>query len=319
MNSNKPILFYGTMVFAIAILLKLVIPTTATEENTQPITSNADSSVTVKLHEDALPQHIKTISINDEFDFAGEKVPVEIEDVRERLERELTVNSYYHSSTILNIKRSSRYFPMMKKILTEYEVPHDFLYVAVAESSLDNVRSPAGARGFWQIMPSVARSFGLTINAEIDERYNVEKATEAACKLILDYKRKFKTWTNAAGAYNIGEGNFKKETIAQKETDYYNMNFGSETNRYVFRVLALKEILKTPERFGFDIPEEERYAPIDNMKVVEVDKSISNLADFAHEHGMTYRNLKVFNPWLLSSRLSVPSGKTYKLLVPSTN
>lgn len=318
MKTNHTVLFFGGIVFFIAVFIKLVNPLEASSTNKDSVEQPVVNPVPTVDSNQGLPQKIQSITVKDEFSFAGERVPVEIEDVRERLERELTVNSYYHSSTILNIKRSTRYFPLMKEILAEYNVPEDFLYVAVAESNLDNVRSPAGARGFWQLMPAVAKYFGLTINSEIDERYNVEKATHAACKLILDYKRKFKTWTNAAGAYNIGEGNFKREMIAQKESEYYNMNFGSETNRYVFRVLALKEILTHPERFGFDIPLEDRYQPMSEMKEVEITESIPNLADFAHENNMTYRNLKVYNPWLLSGRLSVSGGKKYKLYVPKS-
>lgn len=273
-------------------------------------------NIKVYLGPEALPQQIRAVYLHNDFTFAGERVPLEIEDVRERLERELTVNSYYHSSTILNIKRSRRFFPVIERILAENNIPQDFKYIAVAESNLDNVVSPAGARGFWQLMPAVARSYGLEINSEIDERYNLEKATVAATKLIRNYRDKFGSWTNAAGAYNIGEGNFKRETGLQKEDYYYNMNFGSETNRYLFRVLALKEILSNPGKFGFHINESERYAPWeDDLKMVTVTRSIPTLADFAHEHGMSYRELKVYNPWLLSNKLTVATGKSYDIAV----
>lgn len=266
--------------------------------------------------EDRLPQQIRSIYLHDNFNFAGEEIPLEDDDVRERLERELTVNSYFHSSTILNIKKSQRFFPLMEEILKEYDIPEDFKYVAVVESNLDNVTSPAGARGFWQLMPAVAKSYGLTINNEIDERYNLEKATVAAAKLILDYKKKFETWTNAAGAYNIGEGNFRREMGIQKESNYFNMNFGSETNRYVFRILALKEILAQPEMFGFDISPQDRYRPYEEKTTkVTVTESIKSLADFAHQHGMSYRDLKVYNPWLLTSHLTVGQGQSYELAV----
>lgn len=264
-----------------------------------------------------LPQQIRSVFLRDNFSFAGESVPTHIEDVRERLERELTSNSYFHSNTILNLKKSQRFFPLIDQILRQQGIPLDFKYVAVIESNLDNVASPAGAKGFWQLMPAVAKSYGLEINSEIDERYNLEKSTVAATKLIHDYRKKFGSWTNAAAAYNIGEGNFRREMDRQKETDYYDMNFGSETNRYVFRILAIKEILNSPEKFGFYISPKDRYEPR-NTRTVTVTKTISSLADFAHEHQMSYRQLKVYNPWLLSNQLTVSAGKSYEVMVPAS-
>lgn len=309
---SRPVLYS----FGVVLTLGLIYGYTAPNAPTKDTKSETDSHIKVTTSSNALPQQIRAVYLYKDFTFSGEKVPIENEDVRERLERELTVNSYYHSSTILNIKRSQRFFPVIDKILKERNIPLDFKYVAVAESNLDNVRSPAGAKGFWQLMPAVAKSFGLKINNEIDERYHLEKSTIAATKLIQNYKDKFNTWTNAAGAYNIGEGNFRRESQLQKENDYYKMNFGSETNRYLFRVLALKEILSTPDRFGFDITSSERYAPwTDKLKLVKVAKSISSLADFAHEHGMSYRDLKVYNPWLLTNHLTVGKGQSYEIAV----
>lgn len=310
---SKPVLYSIGVIITLGLFYGYVADrgtTTVSDENT------STDIIKVELRPNALPQQIRAVYLHNNFDFAGERVPLENEDVRERLERELTVNSYYHSSTILSIKRSKRFFPTIERILAERNIPEDFKYVAVAESNLDNVVSPAGARGFWQLMPAVARSYGLVINSEVDERYNLEKATVAATKLIQDYKNKFGSWTNAAGAYNIGEGNFKRETNLQKEEEYYHMNFGTETNRYVFRVLALKEILSTPERFGFDISDSERYAPWeDDLKTITVTESIPSLGDFAHEHGMTYRQLKVYNPWLLTNRLTISGGKSFDIAV----
>lgn len=307
-----------TILYSMGVLLTLGLfyGATITKENNSEAGMNERDHIEVTVSEDALPQQIRAVFLHNDFEFAGEPVPTTIDDVRERLERELTVNSYYHSSTILNIKRSRRYFPVIDRILAERNIPADFKFVAVAESNLDNVVSPAGARGFWQIMPAVARSFGLKINNEVDERYHLEKSTIAACKLIQNYKDKFGSWTNAAGAYNIGEGNFRRESRLQKESHYYNMNFGSETNRYLFRVLALKEILSTPERFGFDINEVDRYAPLTGkLKNITVTKTIHSLADFAHEHNMSYRELKVYNPWLLTNQLTIPTGQSYDIAV----
>jgi len=313
-NFPAPVL-YSLGILILIGMIYTIFP--AFSKENEDISTEPKEKVLVSISsEDRLPQQIRAIYLHDNFHFAGEKIPLEDEDVRERLERELTVNSYFHSSTILNIKRSQRFFPLIEEILKEYDIPEDFKYVAVVESNLDNVTSPAGARGFWQLMPAVAKSYGLTINNEIDERYNLEKATVAAAKLILDYKKKFETWTNAAGAYNIGEGNFRREMGLQKEDDYFNMNFGSETNRYVFRILALKEILANPEIFGFDIGPQDRYRPYEEKTtLVTVTESIKSLADFAHKHGMSYRDLKVYNPWLLTSHLTVGKDQSYELAV----
>lgn len=313
-NFSKPVLYSIGVVLTLGLFYGYVADRNAGAESTD---NASPEHVKIEVSSNSLPQQIRAVFLHNNFEFAGERVPLENHDVRERLERELTVNSYYHSSTILNIKRSQRFFPTIDRLLTENNIPLDFKYVAVAESNLDNVGSPAGAKGFWQLMPAVARSYGLIINSEIDERYNLEKATVAATKLIQNYRDKFGSWTNAAGAYNIGEGNFRRESKLQKEDQYYNMNFGSETNRYLFRVLALKEILSSPERFGFDINESERYAPwTDELEIITVTESLPSLADFAHEHGMSYRELKVYNPWLLTNHLTVSGGRSFDIAVP---
>ncbi len=267
MNTFSRPIIYGA---GVILTLGLFFGYATTDSKNNSLEELSKDHIMIKVNEDGLPQQIRAVFLHKNFAFAGEKLPLTNEDVRERLERELTVNSYYHSSTILNIKKSERFFPTIDRILAEKNIPVDFKYVAVAESNLDNVTSPAGAKGFWQLMPAVAKSFGLTINNEIDERFHLEKATIAATKLIQNYKDKFGSWTNAAGAYNIGEGNFRREQQLQKEDDYYNMNFGSETNRYLFRIIALKEILSTPDRFGFDIAESERYAPWSYLKNVTI-------------------------------------------------
>ena len=266
---------------------------------------------------DKLPQIIKPVKIDGSVNFAGEYLPEDNFDVLERLDRELLVNSYWHSSTMLNIKAARRYFPVIENILAEEGVPDDFKYIAVAESNLRNATSPAGAKGLWQFMPAVAKGFGLEISSYVDERYHVEKATRAACKLIKSYKKRFGNWTNAAGAYNMGETRFAKELDRQKMESYYDMNFGEETGRYVFRILAIKEIMRNPDKYGFYLDKNELFQPFDNLKKVEVSSGISNLGEFAKEHGTTYRMLKVFNPWLTSYTLP-GNGKTYSIDVPAS-
>jgi len=265
----------------------------------------------------ALPQTIRSIPIDKPFNFAGEEVPLSNFDVYERLDRELLRNAYYHSSTILSLKRSNRYFPTIEKILAENGIPQDFKYLAVAESDLSNAVSPSGAKGVWQFMKTTGKAYDLESNNEIEERYHLEKSTVAACEYLNKLKNKFGSWTMAAAAYNMGETKLKKEKELQRADNYFDLNLNQETSRYVFRILALKEILSNPEEYGFLVNEKEKYPALDNYKTVEVDGTIANWGDFAIEHGTTYRMLKVYNPWLVSSSLVNKSKKTYEIKIPT--
>jgi membrane-bound lytic murein transglycosylase D len=278
--------------------------------------STTPMSATPGMDERNLPQVIRAIDLNRPFDFVGEPTPMDNFDVRERLDRELIVNTYRHSHTILNIKNAYKYFPVIEPILAEHGLPEDFKFLAVAESDLRNAISPAGAKGVWQFMESTARYYGLEINKEVDERYNVEKATVAACKYLVDYKKRFGDWTLAAAAYNMGGTRLAQELKYQQVDNYYDLILNEETSRYVFRLIALKEILKNPSDFGFFIEDEHKYPPINDYELVEVNTAIDNLADFAREHGVTYRMFKIYNPWLISSRLSNPTRKTYQVKIP---
>lgn len=265
---------------------------------------------------DPLPQNIRSIKLNETYSFAGEKVPINIPDVSERLERELLLNTYQHSSTILHLKLSLRYFPEIEKILAENNVPNDFKYLAVAESSLRNAVSPAGAKGMWQFRDAAAKELDLEINDWVDERNHFEKSTIAACKYLNKLKNRFGTWTLAAAAYNMGPNALSDALTEQKETDYYNLNLSDETNRYIFRILGAKEILNHPDKFGFYIPESEAYSLMNKFKIVELSKTIPSLADFAHENSCSYRMLKVYNPWLTKSSLINKTNKTYYIKIP---
>lgn len=266
----------------------------------------------------SLPQIIKPVNLDRDFDFAGEPVPTSNFDVRERLDRELLHNTYWQSNTMMNLKATFRYFPLIEKTLKENEVPDDFKYLAVAESSLRNAVSSAGARGIWQFMPNTAKGYGLELNDEVDERYHIEKATEAFCRYIKDYKRRFGSWTTAAGSYNMGGTKMAKEIEMQRSKNYYDLNLNSETSRYVFRVIAFKTILEDPRSFGFQLEKNEGYAPLDNFKEVEVKGPVPNWGDFAQEHGTTYRMLKVFNPWLIAYKLTNKEQKTYIVKIPKS-
>jgi hypothetical protein len=270
----------------------------------------------VNVVNDHLPQVITSVKKDIPKTFAGEKIPLYNPDVKERLERELLVNSYWHSSTVLHMKLAHRYLPIIEKILAEKGLPDDFKYLAIAESSLRNVTSPSGAKGIWQFMTPTAKAYDLEINAEVDERYHLEKATRAACDYLKDYRDRFGSWTLAAAAYNMGGTRLSREMDAQKESSYYDLNLSDETMRYVFRIVAIKEIIENPNDYGFYLEQEELYEPFDNYREVVVDKSIASLADFAHEKGTTYRMLKIYNPWLRTDRLTVSSGNSYAIRIP---
>ncbi|MEN0006499.1 MAG: lytic transglycosylase domain-containing protein [Bacteroidota bacterium] len=263
-----------------------------------------------------IPQIVTPIDLDRPFEFAGEQVPMDNFDAKERLDRELTVNTYWHSSTILNIKQTTRYFPMIEKILEEQGIPDDFKYLAVAESSLRNAVSPAGAKGIWQFMKKTGEYYGLEVNKEVDERYHVEKATHAACKYLKDYYKRFGSWTLSAAAYNMGGTRLARDLKSQHATTYYDLNLNQETARYVFRIIAIKEILKDPRNFGFYLEEEEYYAPLEDYESITVDGAVENWGDFAQKNGISYRLLKIYNPWLVASKLTNKGRKEYKIKVP---
>ena len=261
-----------------------------------------------------LPQIIKSISLNKGFIFADEVIPNTF-DARERLDRELSVNAYWHSSTMLNMKQASRYFPMMDKILTEHGVPTDFKYLAVAESNLRNVVSHASAKGFWQFRKLAAKEYGLEVNDEVDERYHAEKATVAAAKYLNYLHRRFGNWIDAAAAYNIGPTSFARLQKAQGETNYFNMHLTDETSRYVFRLVAIKEIMTNPDVYGFYLEHGDKYYDLPEFFEVKVDKSVSDWGAFADKYGVSYREFKLYNPWLIDTKLTVINN-TYYVKIP---
>ena len=248
-------------------------------------------------------------------DFAGEKMPLELPDVKERFDRELLVNANLHASTILIIKRANRAFKVIEPILEKNGIPNDFKYLAVIESSLINAVSPSGAKGVWQFMPATAKEIGMEVNECVDERYHLEKSTEAACKFLLAAKEKFGSWTLAAAAYNGGITGVNKQIELQKVFNYYDLLLNDETSRYVFRILALKEIMKAPDKFGFTIPNQDLYELYPTRKL-EIDSTVTNLADFAIRQGVNYKILKLYNPWLRDSKLENKTKKKYLIELP---
>jgi membrane-bound lytic murein transglycosylase D len=251
----------------------------------------------------------------DSIDFAGERTPLQISDVKERFERELIVNANLDATTLLIIKRANRAFPIMEPILKKYGVPDDFKYLAVIESNLVNVVSPAGARGVWQFMPETAKEKGMEVNDVVDERYHLQKSTEAACKYLLDARARFGNWTLAAASYNGGMNGVNKQIEMQKVTNYYDLLLTEETSRYVFRILALKEIMKNPEKYGYNVLPVELYQNLPS-KIISVDSTITDLADFAKAQGINYKILKIHNPWLRDKKLTNPNRKRYEIEIP---
>ena len=252
-----------------------------------------------------------------QVDFAGEQTPLQITDVKERFDRELLVNANLHSSTLLIIKRANRAFPIIEPILAQYGIPDDFKYLAVIESALTNAVSPSGAKGIWQFMPATAKEKGMEVNDVVDERYHLVKSTEAACKYLLAAKQKFGSWTLAAASYNGGMNGISKKMEEQKVTDYYDLLLTDETSRYVFRILALKEIMKSPTKFGFQLSSNELY-PLIPTKIIVVDSTISDLALFAKSQGVNYKILKLHNPWMRDKKLSNTSKKRYEIEIPTS-
>ena len=255
------------------------------------------------------------IELPDSMTFCGEQVPLDLFYVRERLERELLVNSYLHSSTLLLLKRTTRWFPVMEPLMEKYGLPEDFKYLAMIESSLTNAVSPSKAVGFWQFLEGTGKEFNLEINKEVDMRYHVEKETVAACKLLKASYRKFGSWTLAAAAYNCGSGRVSKAQNEQRVDSYYDLILPEETQRYMFRILALKLITENPEKYGYWISDDGWYQPYET-KTVTVTESIPDLVDFAYEQGTNLKLLKYFNPWLRSNSLTISEGNSYEIKIP---
>ena len=247
--------------------------------------------------------------------FSGERVPLEIYHVFERLDRELMVNMYWQSNILLLMKRANRYFPIIEPILEAYGVPNDMKFLALAESGFTSGVSPAGAAGFWQFLRATGIQQGLEINNEVDERYHLEKATSAAARYLRAKYELFGSWTLAAAAYNTGRGNIARHIRNQEVTDYYQMHLPEETMRYVFRILALKTIFEDPLTYGIMLRAEDLYPPIPVRRVV-VDTAITNLFAFAREQGTTYQQLKALNPWLRSNHLPNRTGRRYEISIP---
>jgi len=256
--------------------------------------------------------------VPDSIQFAAEWYSLTDLDLKERFDRELIVNNFWHSNTILYLKRANRWFPLMSDILTEEGVPQDMLYLAVIESGLTQATSPSGAKGFWQFMEPTARDYNLRVDNEVDERLNIEKSTRAACKYLKSAYQKFGTWFLAAASYNMGKGGVQSNLDRQGVDSYFDLSLNSETARYVFRILAVKEIMNNPENFGFQIDEHQLYAPYKTKKV-KIENSINNLYEWSLEQGVTIKIVRKLNPWIKGSELTLISNQTIELDLPENN
>jgi hypothetical protein len=258
---------------------------------------------------------IKAIKLPKNLQLAGERVPIEKADVRERMDRELLVNTYWQSNGLLLIKRANKYFPILEPLLKKHGIPDDFKFLALAESAFIDETSSAGAAGMWHFLKSTGKEYGLEINKNIDERYHIEKSTKVAASYLKKAKKRLGSWTLAAAAYNAGNAGVARRLKAQQVSDYYDAILPDETERYVFRIIALKEIISNPKKYGFVFEQEDLYT-LSKTRTVKVDTAITNIASFAKGYGLNYKELKLYNSWLRENKLNNKSRKLYEIKIP---
>lgn len=263
-----------------------------------------------------MPSTVVNPEIPASVSFAGSRISLDREDMYERYDRELTSMAYTHGNTLLTIKRANRYFPMLEPILRANKIPTDMLYLACIESYL-NTRALSGAKaaGLWQFMPTTAKEYGLEVNDYVDERYDPVKSTEAACRYLKNAYAKFGNWESVAASYNGGMARISRELAAQNQQSAYNLWLNDETNRYMFRLLAMKEIMENPSAYGYSLKPEQLYQPID-CEEITVSGPVDDWATWASQHGTSYLILRELNPWIRAKSLPNKSGKKYTVLVP---
>lgn len=274
-----------------------------------------DGFTALKSYGEEPTYKVYALELPDTLSFAGEKVPLDSPDLRERLDRELLVNTYWQSNMMLLLKRANKYFPTIEKILKEEGVPTDLKYLSVIESGLENAISPAGAKGFWQIMRTTGKEYGLEVNSNVDERYHIAFSTQMAAQYLKKAKDKFGSWTLAAASYNRGMSGIQRNLNAQKVESYFDLLLGKETSRYVFRILAVKEIIENPSKYGYVFDDTDLYYSVP-VRYHGLDTAISNLTSFAQKMGVNYKVLKIHNPWLLQNHLNNKSRKYYEIAIP---
>lgn len=274
--------------------------------------AETDEIIEKKIHNE---YKVYALPIPENLNFAGEPVPLSNPDIRERMDRELLVNTYWQSNALLLFKRANKYFPQVEPLLKEYGIPDDFKYLMVAESALDFRSSPAGASGLWHFMKATGQEYGLEINDYVDERYDLQKATKAAAEYLKKAKERFGSWTMAAAAYNGGMAGLNRQIERQGQTDYYDLLLNEETSRYVFRIVALKEIMENPKKYGFHFRDKDLYQPIPTRKI-KVDYPVEDWSEWVKQYGINYKILKIHNPWLRDTYLKNASKKEYIIEIP---
>lgn len=255
------------------------------------------------------------VDLPDTLYFAGEMVPLNIPDVQERLDREMHINVYWHTNTIFLLKRANRWLPQIAEILKEEGIPDDFKYIPAIESAFLNDISPKDAVGFWQFRKGAAKDFNLEVTRQVDERYDPIKSTKAACKYLHRAYKKFGDWTLVAASYNRGMSGLDRALKDQKIDNYYDLMLNEETSRYVFRILAAKEIIEHPHRYGFHVPEGQLYQ-VEKVNYVSIENDVANWVDWSKEQGINFKLLKRHNPWIQDKSLKVSAGKKYEVAIP---
>ena len=306
---------FATYVSVLSLVILVGYLTYNEANRSKQVEDSPDSPVGAEIFASHYPQ-ASSITLPEYMEFAGERVPLEQSDVWERLDRELHINTYWHNNTIFLMKRAHRWFPQIEAILKEEGVPADFKYIPAIEGSFQNAISPKAAVGFWQIRKATGLELGLEISREVDERYDPIKSTRAACKYFKKAYERFGNWTLAAASYDRGQAGMRRALEHQNVNSYYDLLLNDETSRYVFRILAIKEIIENPEKYGFNIMEAHLYQPY-ITEYMEIDESIPDLVTFAQDHGITYKDLKKYNPWLRRDKLTVRNGKQYLIAFPA--
>lgn len=268
-----------------------------------------------------IPEEVPPVFIPNlpkELTFAGEKVPVQYAEVREALEREITVTMFMHSRTLRTLRLTTRYFPVIEPIMKKYGIPEDFKYLCMAESGLDpNTVSPAGASGLWQIMPSAAKDYGVETGSNVDLRFNVEIATEAACKYLHNAYKRYGNWTMAAASYNAGLAGVSRRIDIQGVKSYYDLFLPEETMRYVYRILSFKLLTENPQKYGYHLRRKDYFPAFENYKKVTISEQNIDWSAFAAKHGTNYKTLRILNPWIRSYEYANKGGTAYTVMVPT--
>ena len=304
-KNNFWVLFFGTGFFLMLSLFLL--------SNKEATIENKISDLEQKLY---VLSQANSVPIPNQVDFCGETIALDRFDLRERFDREINTFTYLHATTMLYLKRANRFFPVIESLLKKNNIPDDFKFLCLIESNLDiRALSPANAAGFWQLLESTGKEYGLEINSEVDERYHIEKATDAACRYFRAAYARYGSWVNAAASYNAGMAKISSVLNSQQVNSALDLLLVSETSRYIFRILAIKQLFENPSLYGFMLKKEDLY-PFIPVQRVTITETVDDFAVFSQDYGLNYMLLKEFNPWLRDNKLTIRNGKTYEIAIP---